>query len=384
MTGLKAYTGCRIFDGVKMHRDAALVTDGRGVDGVVPASAIPADCAITRLEGGMIVPGFVDLQVNGGGGALFNNDPSVDAIRTICDAHARFGTTALLPTLITDTAETTSKAINAGIEATKAGVPGFAGLHLEGPHLSVERKGAHDAALIRKMTDGDLAMLVEARKSIPNLMVTVAPESVSDEQISALARAGIVVSLGHSNSTLSEANTAVNAGARCATHLFNAMSPLTHRQPGMVGAVLIRGELYAGLIADGFHVNPVAISLALAAKTGPGKIFLVSDSMSTIGTDVTTFELGGRQIFREGGRLTLCDGTLAGADITLSDAIRYLLSHKIVKSEVALQMATSYPADCMGIGSSYGHLRPGSVASFVLLGDDFAVKRVWREGQSLD
>ena len=271
MTDLQAITGCPIFDGAQMHYNAALVTGAHGVDGVMPASSLPADCPVTQLDGGTVVPGFVDLQVNGGGGVLFNSDPSVEAIRTICDAHARFGTTALLPTLITDSAETTRKAIDAGIKAAQLNVPGFAGLHLEGPHLSIERKGAHDPAFIRPMTDRDLDALVEARISLPNLMVTVAPESVSNEQISVLAQAGVVVSLGHSDATLGDANLAVNAGARCVTHLFNAMSPLTHRQPGMVGAALSRGELYAGLIADGFHVDPVAISVALAAKIGSGK-----------------------------------------------------------------------------------------------------------------
>jgi len=317
MSALTAFTGARIFDGDLWHQDAALLVEGGKVAAIATDGDIPAGASRTPLDGARIVPGFVDLQVNGGGGVLLNEQPDVAGIRTICAAHARFGTTALLPTLITDTPEVTARTVAAGIAAKAENVPGFLGLHLEGPHLSIARKGAHDPKLIRRMEADDLERIVAARGRLDALLATVAPESVGNDQIAALAKAGVTVSLGHSDSGYATVSAAVAAGASMMTHLFNAMNPLGHREPGMVGAALELGHLNAGLIADGYHVDPVSIGVALRAKKGPGRIFLVTDAMSTIGTDMTGFTLNGREIFRKAGRLTLADGTLAGADIDM-------------------------------------------------------------------
>ncbi|MGJ8572004.1 MAG: N-acetylglucosamine-6-phosphate deacetylase [Hoeflea sp.] len=380
MTSTDIITGCTIFDGETFFDDCALVIKAGHVVEIAPIASIQDTSRVCTLDGGLIAPGFVDLQVNGGGGALFNENPGVDAIRTICDAHGHFGTTSVLTTLITDTPATVQKAINAAVQAQDLQIPGFMGLHLEGPHLAAKRKGAHDPGLIRAMSDQDLDLLLEAKTRLTHLMITVAPEAVSLKQISALADAGAIVSLGHSDAGYDEVGRAVEAGARCVTHLFNAMSPLTHRKPGMVGAALQNGNLHAGLIADGFHVDPVAIRIALSAKLNPGRIFLVTDSMSTIGTNLQSFTLGGRTIHRTGGRLVLADGTLAGADLDMASAVRFMLTIEGVDRKEALNMASLYPAICMGSEETLGHLRPGAQANFVQLDDGFAIKSVWRKG----
>ena len=380
MSDLLAVSGARIFDGHDWHDDAALLIEFGHVAGIVRAGDIPARTQTVPLEGGCIVPGFIDLQVNGGGGVLLNNAPTLDSIRTICAAHARFGTTALLPTLITDSVAVNVAAIAAGKAAAEQGVPGFIGLHLEGPHLSIARKGTHDAALIRPMDDADLARLIAARAGLPNLLVTVAAETVTQAQIAALASAGIIVSIGHSDAGADLVSSAVAAGASMATHLFNAMSQLGNREPGVVGAVLTHEAVSAGLIADGIHVHPAAINIALRAKSGPGRIFLVTDAMSQTGTDLTELSLNGRTITRSGGALRLADGTLAGADLDMIDAVNFMHRTIGVPFEDAVRMASLYPAQAMRIASEYGHLGSGAVASFVHLSDAHAVQSTWIAG----
>ncbi len=376
----KALAGAtRIFDGETWHEGAALLVRGGQVEGIVPADAVPGDFSTVRLEGGLLAPGFVDLQVNGGGGVMLNGAPTVETIETICKAHQRFGTTALLPTLITDTPEVARQAIAAGQEAAGR-VPGFLGLHLEGPHLSVARKGAHDPKLIRPMTEADLRALCEAKAGLPVLLVTLAPESVSLEKVERLAEAGVLVSLGHTDTGLAAARKAAEAGARLVTHLFNAQSQLGNREPGVVGAALDLGQLWAGLIADGFHVDPASIGIALRAKRGPGKIFLVSDAMAVTGTDLAHFTLNGRTIHRRDGRLTLEDGTLAGADLDLGGAVRFMHERMGLDLGEALRMASLYPAQAAGVAPAYGTLKPGSRADFVHLSEDLAAQRAWIAG----
>ncbi|KKC39645.1 N-acetylglucosamine-6-phosphate deacetylase [Devosia epidermidihirudinis] len=383
MSDLQAISASRIFDGHDWHDDAALLIEFGHVSGIVRNDAIPANAEIVRLEGGMLVPGFVDLQVNGGGGVLLNNAPSVESIRTICAAHAEFGTTALLPTLITDTVPVNVAAIAAGKAATEQAVPGFIGLHLEGPHLSVARKGTHDPSLIRAMDDEDLARLIAARALVPHLLVTVAAETVTPTQIKALTDAGIIVSIGHSDAGLDTAAAAFGAGASMVTHLFNAMSQLGNREPGVVGASLMDGKIFAGLIADGIHVHPAAISVALRAKTGPGRVFLVTDSMSQTGTDITSFTLNGRVVTRSNGALRIADGTLAGADLDMIDAIEFMHSTIGLPFGEAVRMASLYPAEALGAEDTLGHLRPGAIASFVHLSDERRVNSTWISGEKV-
>ncbi|MER9596735.1 MULTISPECIES: N-acetylglucosamine-6-phosphate deacetylase [unclassified Mesorhizobium] len=375
-----ALTGARIFDGDDWHDNAALVVRAGLVEAIVPAGAVPSGVARIETGGGMLVPGFVDLQVNGGGGVMLNDHPDVASIQTICRAHAPFGTTALLPTLITDTSEITAAAVAAGAEAARQKVPGFLGLHLEGPHLSIARKGAHDPALIRPMTDADQAMLIAARKNLPVLLTTVAPESVERDQVSALSKAGIIVSIGHSDTGYAMARAFAEAGATVVTHLFNAMSQIGNREPGLAGAAIDTGTFYAGIIADGIHVDPATMAIALRAKPGPGKILLVTDAMATIGTDMISFTLNGRTIHRKDGRLTLADGTLAGADLDMISAVRFV--HRVVGLDLdeALRMASLYPAQAIGQSHRLGRFAKGTAADIVSLSDDLDVKNVWIDG----
>ena len=378
-----AITGARIFDGDLWHDDSALLIDHGKVAGIVAHRDVPEGAQEIPMEARALVPGFVDLQVNGGGGVLLNGQPDAEGIRAICAAHARFGTTGLLPTLITDTVPVTEAAIAAALEAQRLAVPGFLGLHLEGPHLSIARKGTHDPALIRPMEPADLARILAAREDLDVLMTTLAPENATSEQIAALAAAGVIVSLGHSDCRYVEAAAAVEAGAHMMTHLFNAMSPLGNREPGMVGAALDLGHLSAGLIADGFHVDPASIRVALHAKRAPGRIFLVTDAMSTVGTDMTSLFLNGREIFRRDGRLTLADGTLAGADIDMASCIRFMHETVGLHLDEALRMASLYPADAIGMAGRKGRLTHGHDADFAVVDDGLSVVATWIGGREV-
>ena len=374
-----AVTGGRIFDGTAFVEDRALLVEGGRIVALPAVEQLPA--GIDRLDAsGMIVsPGFIDLQVNGGGGVLFNNEPSVAGLRTMCAAHARFGTTALMATLITDTPEVGAHAISAGIEAHRQGVPGFLGLHFEGPHLSVARKGTHNPALIRPMTDDDLARLIEAVGKFGEAITTIAPENVTPEQVARLVEAGYVVSLGHTDTKAGAVGAYVAAGASMATHLFNAMSQMVNRVAGLVGAALASGRISCGLIADGFHVDPTVMQVALRAKQGPGRIFLVTDAMSPIGTDITSFELTGRQVFRKGGRLTLADGTLAGADVNMLACVRFVHERLGLPLGEAINMASLYAAEAVGCASK-GLLAAGMDADFLLLRRDLTLAATYIGG----
>jgi len=339
----KAYVGAQIHDGLSLYQDHALVLQSDGTRLVLPRQGIPEACVIEDLAGGIITPGFVDLQVNGGGGIMFNDAPSVASLRTIAKAHSEIGSATILPTLITDTPERTKAAITAVEAAIKEGVSGIAGIHLEGPHLSLDRKGAHDPKLIRPMTEVDLELLLEAAERLPNVMVTVAPESTTNAQIRAMADAGILVSLGHTNATFETCLAAFDAGASSVTHLFNAMSQLGSREPGLVGATLARRDIHVGLIADGVHVHPETIKIALAAAEQSDRIMLVTDAMATAGSDIHAFALNGRKVLRKVGRLTLEDGTLAGADLEMTQAISVMIQQVGDGIESAIRRATGRP-----------------------------------------
>ncbi|MFA8387831.1 MAG: N-acetylglucosamine-6-phosphate deacetylase [Pelagibaca sp.] len=351
---IKALTGANIHDGHVLHTDHALLLSNTEGCRIVPARDVPQECEVVALEGGLITPGFVDLQVNGGGGVLFNDDPSVATLRTIALAHEGLGTVALLPTLITDSPAKTRAAIDAVAAAIAEGVRGIVGLHLEGPHLALARKGAHDGSLIRPMGDDDLALLIVAAERLPNLMVTVAPESVTLDQMRHLSEAGVILSLGHSDADRAACHAAFDAGVRCVTHLFNAMSQLGSREPGLVGATLEREDVYAGLIADAVHVHPATMAIALAAKPRSDRVFLVTDAMAPAGSAIDRFVLSGREVFRKDRRLTLSDGTLAGADLDMATALAVMTGQVGDPVEKAVARATSTPAmllrDTGGVG----------------------------------
>lgn len=367
----------RIFDGMALLEAHALVIEGARIAAVVPLADAPPPTA--RLAG-TLAPAFLDLQVNGGGGHQIGAGTDVAGLAQVCATHRRLGCAAALPTLITDTPDVTAQVIAAGIAAARQGVPGFLGLHLEGPHLDPARHGAHDPALIRPMGEDDLNRLCAAARVLPALMVTLAPASVSMDQIARLTAAGVIVSLGHTDCSLEQAEAAFAVGATCATHLFNAMSQLQARAPGLVGAVLA-GRMQAGLIADLIHVQPAALRVALAAR--PEGLFLVSDCMGLAGTGLTGMQLNGRRLLRSKGRLTLEDGTLAGADLTLDQAIANLVGLGIAPTR-ALGMASVEPARLLGLLDRFGWLAPGRRADLVWLGPDWRLRGQWLDGQRLD
>jgi N-acetylglucosamine-6-phosphate deacetylase len=365
----KAFVGAQIHDGKKLFKNHALVVKRSGILKIVKRYELSPDCKIETLQGGLITPGFVDLQVNGGGGVMFNNDQSVDALRTIAEAHATTGTVALLPTLITDTPDRTRAAIDAVERAIAEKVNGIVGIHFEGPHLSVARKGAHDPELVRSMEDADLKILLNAADRLPNVMATVAPENVTNAQIKSMAEAGITVSLGHTDANFETCMAAFDAGARCVTHLFNAMSQMGNREPGLVGAALTREDVYAGLIADGIHVHPSMIRIALAAKRRPERIFLVTDAMATAGAKIDSFSLNGRDVFRKDNRLTLSDGTLAGADLEMSEALSIVVGSVGEDIAKAVSRATSTPAQLLRVANGLGCLSDSSQSVIYLDSD---------------
>ncbi|WP_127104232.1 N-acetylglucosamine-6-phosphate deacetylase [Pararhodobacter zhoushanensis] len=365
------WRGARVFDGWSLHDRCALVVEGGRVVALAEDTGAGVD-----LGGGILAPGFIDLQVNGGGGALLGQGDPDKALALMCAAHGRLGTAGLMPTLITADRAVTADVLGAGIRAAKVGLPGFLGLHLEGPHLDPRRKGAHDARLIRPMEDADLAQLCAAARALPVLMVTLAPESATPAQIAALAAAGLLVSLGHSDCTEAQAHEAQEAGARVVTHLFNAMSPLGHRAPGLTGAAL-EGTALVGIIPDGVHVARTPFRLAV--QTAGERLFAVTDSMAVAGTDDDRFTLNGRTILRQDGRLTLEDGTLAGADVSFPQALAWMTGQAGIALETALAMMTRRPAQVLGL-TDRGVLTEGAHADLVHLSDAGALLGVWRGG----
>ena len=332
------HTGLDLLDADGMRPDMALRIEADRIAELRPRVA--GETGTDLSQGGaraLVCPGFIDLQVNGGAGLMLGDCRTAADVSRLAAAHRAGGTVGLLPTLISDSAPETARIVDLVAEAA-AKDPAILGLHLEGPHLAIA--GAHDPAHLRQMTEADLGFYTEAATRLPRLMITLAPEQVTQQQIAALAQAGVLVSLGHSAAGYEAATAAYAAGARHATHLFNAMSGLHHREPGMVGAALDRAE-WIGLIADGVHVHDAC--LRLAWKAARDRLILVSDAMAVAGTEAAGFTLGGRAITRANGRLTLADGTLAGADITLIGAARHMAQAVGVPLTQVLPLAFDAP-----------------------------------------
>jgi N-acetylglucosamine-6-phosphate deacetylase len=366
----------RIFDGRRWHAQAALLVENGRIAGLASRGDMPDDWTRSEVPAGtMLVPGFVDLQVNGGGGALLNDAPTPETMRAIARAHRRLGTTALLPTLITDTREQMHTAI-ASARAV-AGTDGVLGLHLEGPYLSPARPGIHRKEHILRPATADL----EPLRDLPGRsMMTLAPECVPAGFVRSLAGSGVRASVGHSEASAETVLRAVDEGLTGVTHLYNAMPPLMGRAPGIVGAALAEPRLTAGLIADGLHVDPVAIRTAFAAKGAEG-IALVSDAMPTVGSDLSRFELLGSAVTLRDGKLTAEDGTIAGAHLDMASAVRTAVQLAGIPLEDALRAATLTPARFLGLESERGALVSGAHADFVVLDAELAVVSVWAGGE---
>jgi N-acetylglucosamine-6-phosphate deacetylase len=357
--------------------EAVLIEGGR-IAAVVPRDDARARAAAPHdLRGRMLVPGFIDTQVNGGGGVLFNDGPSLAAIRAIGAAHRRFGTTGFLPTLISDDLAVIGRALQAVRDAIDARVPGVLGIHIEGPFLNPARKGVHDPARLRALDAAAIELLCTPTGG--RTMVTLAPEMTTPEAIRALAAAGVVVSAGHTNATSAEVRTALGAGLRGFTHLFNAMSQLGSREPGVVGAALDDEASWCGLIVDGQHVDPLTLRLALRCKRHD-RFMLVSDAMSNIGNGDADFVLQGRRIRVLEGRLLDEDGTLAGANLTMAGAVANAVKLLGLDAASAARMAGAHPAAFLRLDAELGRIEAGYRASLVAMDDRFAVHETWIDG----
>jgi len=337
----------------------------------------PADAEQIDLSGLTLLPGFIDVQVNGGGGRLFNDDPSVETIAAMAAAHRRFGTTGLLPTLISDDFSVVEHAISAVDDAIDSGVPGVLGVHIEGPFLSRTRRGIHLASMLQPFDDRFIEVLCSARNG--RTLVTVAPECIAPQQIERLVAAGVIVSAGHSDANYETVRAALDAGMTGITHLFNAMSQLTNRAPGMVGAALEDPNIYAGIIIDGHHIHPATFRVGLNAK-GVDRLMLVTDAMPTVGADSDEFMLQGRAIRLEGDRLVSEDGVLAGSTLTMATALANAIAQGRLSLPEAARMATSTPARFLGLEGETGAIEAGLRADLVSMRDDFTVTQTWIGG----
>jgi N-acetylglucosamine-6-phosphate deacetylase len=331
------------------------------------------------LKGAFLTPGFVDCQVNGGGGVLFNDDPSVETIRRIGAAHRRFGTTAFLPTLISEDLEAIRTAIDAVRAAIESRVPGVIGVHIEGPFISEARKGTHDAAKFRDLDARGVEAL--ASLGVGRTLVTLAPETTTPAIIRMLANSGVVISAGHTNGTFAQVSESLRHGVRGVTHLFNAMSPFNHREPGAVGAALHDPDCWCGLIVDGIHVHPAALQIALRAKR-PDRFMLVTDAMANVGSADDSFMLQGKRITVKDGMCVDENGVLSGSAIDMASAVRNSVEMLGLPLEQAVRMASTYPAEFLGMGEELGRIAPGYRANLAALDDEIRVVETWIEGRS--
>jgi N-acetylglucosamine-6-phosphate deacetylase len=372
-----ALTGARIFDGSKLHEGYAVVVDRDHIVAVPREHDLPLDVVRKRVEG-LLAPGFIDVQVNGGGGVLFNDVRTVEGIRRIGEAHRTFGTTGYLPTFITDTRERMVEAVEAVRQALAERIPGVLGIHLEGPFLNPERKGVHDANHMRPLEEADIAIMTSLWKGVTH--VTLAPEMVPPEAIRRLSAAGVIVSAGHTKADYSTTQDACRSGLRGFTHLFNAMPPMAGRDPGVIGAALDGGETWCGLIVDGHHVDDACLRIAIAAK-GSDRMMLVTDAMSPVGSDIVEFDLLGKKVCRANGRLTTAEGTLAGSDLDMASAVRNAVERLGLPLPTALKMASLAPATFLRVDHELGRIAVGYRASLVLLNDDLTVQSTWIDGR---
>lgn len=370
----------RILVGENFRDDVAVVIEGDRIVAVVAAddAAVAAADEQVDLAGGWLMPGFIDAQVNGGGGALFNNQTDVDALRTMVAGHRKYGTTGMLPTLISDDVEVMARAVQATREAIAAKLPGVLGIHLEGPYIAPARKGTHDAGKFRVPDADEVRMATSLDNGVT--LITLAPERVPVQTIQQMVANGAIVAAGHTAGTYDEIRAGLDAGVTCFTHLYNAMSPLQGRDPGAVGAALEDADSWCGVIVDGVHVHPASLRVALAAKPR-GKVFLVTDAMPMVGSDNPAFELYGEVITAVDGVVRNAAGSLAGSALDMVTAVRNTVNLLGLPLAEASRMASTYPAQFLGLADRYGHIAVGYQADFVWLDQDMQVQATWISGQ---
>lgn len=373
-----AISASAVFDGERFLPDHCVIVDGATLTQVLPTAQCPPDIHRVALAGGTLAPGFIDLQVNGGGDRLFNNQPCQDTLDTMLAAHRATGTTAMLPTLLSDTRACQQQAVAAVRAARQAGNRAILGLHLEGPWFEPQRRGAHQAEMLRQPTEADLDWLCSLQDL--SLLVTLAPEQVGADCIARLSACGITLCAGHTNASYAQIGEAAEHGLQGITHLFNAMSPLSSRAPGTVGAALDNDQLWVGIIADGHHVHPASIRLAHRCKPA-GRMVLVTDAMATVGGQADSFELYGEQIQQVGGRLVNGAGTLAGSAIGMIDAVRYAARAVGLPLAECLRMASLYPAAILQLDDHLGRVASGYRADLVHFDEQLLVTDTWLAGQ---
>jgi N-acetylglucosamine-6-phosphate deacetylase len=370
----------RILAGEQIVNGQTVMLAGGRIEAIVAASDPRCgEAERIDLEGQILLPGFIDVQVNGGGGVLFNDDPSPESIRAIGAAHRKFGTTGFLPTLISDDLDTIGQAIAAVQSSLDARLPGAIGIHIEGPFLNWARRGVHDPKHLRRLDNGVISMLCSLRGG--RTVLTLAPEMTTTDMIAQLAAGGILVSAGHSDANYAQTAAAIAHGVRGFTHLFNAMAPLAPREPGIVGAALFDANTWCGIIVDGHHVDPVMLKLALRCKRHD-RFMLVTDAMPPVGSPSNSFVLQGRTIRVSNGVCRDENGTLAGTGLDMATAVRNTVDLLGLGIAEAARMASEYPAAFLGLDHELGRIAPGLRANLVLLDDALQVRRTWIEGVS--
>jgi N-acetylglucosamine-6-phosphate deacetylase len=357
----------------------AVLIENERIHSLVSKSDVPAGARPFDLDGLLLMPGFVDIQVNGGGGVLFGDTPNIETLKTMAAAHRRFGTTAFLPTLISSDLDVIAAAIAAVDDAIGSGVAGVAGIHIEGPFISPLRKGIHDASKFRRLDPSALALISSLKRG--KTLITLAPEETTPDVIASLSRSGVIVSAGHTNATYDETLAALDSGLSGFTHLFNAMSPLTSRAPGVVGAALDDRDSMCGIIVDGRHIHPVVMRVALRCKS-VDKLMLITDAMPSVGAPEKTFRLAGRLIRAENGACVAEDGTLAGTDLDMASAVRNAIRFLDLDLHSAARMASRNPATFLGLAGEMGRIAPGYRANLVLVTDELSVVRCWIDGRA--
>jgi N-acetylglucosamine-6-phosphate deacetylase len=373
-----ALTHARVFTASGWRDDLAVLLEGQRIADLLPLSDPRArDATQHDLHGAMLLPGFIDVQVNGGGGVLFNEAPTVQALRQIGAAHRRYGTTGFLPTLISDDVAVMRAALAAVEQALAEGVPGVLGIHLEGPYLAPTRKGVHDPKYFHVPDSDELALLCAPHRGIR--LLTLAPERMSLADIRALADAGLIVCAGHTAADYATTRAALDAGVRGFTHLFNAMTPFGSREPGVVGAALEDADSWCGIIVDGHHVHPASLRVAIAAKPR-GKMLLVTDAMPPVGADRSDFVLNGETITAKDGICQTAQGVLAGSALDMAAAVRNAVQLLGLPLDEAVRMASTYPAEFLGLGASHGRIAAGYQADLAVLDDDYRVLQSWIGG----
>lgn len=369
-------TNGRVLTPAGLHQDLDVIIE----DGRIAALAPRGECrgGLHDLQGGVLIPGFIDTQVNGGGGVLFNDDPTAEGVAAIGAAHRRFGTTGFLPTLISDDLEVIDHAIDAVEHAISRGVPGVLGIHIEGPFLNVRRKGIHDSSKFRVLEEAQVQRLTRLKGG--RTMITLAPEMTTPEMIRRLVAAGAVVSAGHTDADYPTMRAALDAGLTGVTHLFNAMSQLGNRAPGVVGAALEDQSAWCGLIVDGHHVDPVTLKLALRCRPHD-RFMLVTDAMPSVGAAADHFHLQGRRILVRNGACRDENGVLAGSDLDMASAVRNSVQMLGLDLATAVMMASAAPAAFLGMQGLRGVIAPGQAADLVLLDDALSPQATWIAGR---